>query len=155
MRTLKQNQVLNNLIFLTSMAGLLLLLSTPSFAPSFVDQQSDQFALFFLTTHRGLMGLFASGLIVTVLQDHGVSSLLKTVLEARFWYPLAQTSYAIYLIHLPIAFMLTSALYQRVDSYLVWYLIPSSFAVLIISALLSCLLFVLIEKPMLNMRPNH
>lgn len=147
---------LNNLLTLASITIIVVLLSIPLFGSYFSQLQNEWFSVFFQSIHRTLFGVGIACLILCVSRTDGLSSIINRLLSARVFYPIAQLSYGIYLIHLPITFIASSITYKVMSgfgySHPALLIFPVAIACLCICLVISSCLFVLIEKPFLNMR---
>lgn len=95
-------------------------------------------------------------LILSLASYNKVLKPLSILLSLPFWYPIAQLSYSIYLLHLlviPQAFVIVELIfYPEVIEVSLPQLFLTFALTVLISAIIASISFVLIEKPFMNMR---
>lgn len=108
---------------------------------------------------RNLFGAAVAFLILTCLEGSALSRVLNGVFANRVWYPLAQLSYSMYLVHVvPIAILVqvgVSAMQKnpRYMAYTHWQALAEiSLYSFLLTVLLALVIYLLIERPVMNLR---
>jgi peptidoglycan/LPS O-acetylase OafA/YrhL len=154
---LRRRPVLSTALLLSSFGLLALVVAAPMHDLRHVWSPAG--SLFYLTAHPYLAGLAIACLILLSLSPAGLAKPFARALSWRLWYPLAVTAYASYLVQ-PIVI---DQAYYHVEKYLrdhdvsVPPISPGLFLALFLAAglatfLVSALLFVLVERPFMNLR---
>lgn len=105
----------------------------------------------FISLYRQLFGLGASCILLLVLSEAGAGRLIGRILALRIFRPIAQLSYAAYLVHPLIIFSLYATLELKTPA-------DVSMTRLFLMALagtlvLSTILYAALEKPLMRLRP--
>lgn len=114
----------------------------------------DHFHAWYLAIAGQFMfALAITALIMLVLLQSTVGAVLFAPLEWKIWYPFAQLSYSLYLTH-PIVIMIfyvvmQSRIKEPPDATMIYMIYP---LILLISLVLSLLVYLLVERPCLNIR---
>jgi peptidoglycan/LPS O-acetylase OafA/YrhL len=113
---------------------------------------SRSFDIFYLATFRTCFSAAAAYLLLFSASAHRAGRAVGGFLGRRFWYPIAQLSYSVYLLH-PIviitAFSVVSPENLPARQALLFYGLVD----LGLSLLAATLLYLLIERPFMNLRP--
>ena len=112
-----------------------------------------------LILDRNLLGIAICWLILMCTAPGWLGQLLNHVLGSKFWYPLAQLSYSMYLLHYMLAIPLLWAAIQLMKNVygeaLVfqhhWFM-AIFFVLLALTLPISLLAYALVEKPFMNRR---
>ena len=104
--------------------------------------------------HRNLFSLAVALLILTALFPFGIGGMIGRILSSRFFYPISQLSYSIYLVHLPL--LVICALLLRATGNVQELSYGNMFIVLAFAMpfifFFSAILYVLIERPFMKLR---
>jgi peptidoglycan/LPS O-acetylase OafA/YrhL len=130
----------------------------PAYLPGY-DQPQTVSIVYLILNHI----LFAVGIgiliIAMILQNHWIADGFRRFFSLNFWYPIASLSYSLYLIHLVVMTLVIPALVNltvtmpqaypwKMGEVLLYGFIISS----IISFFIAALMYLLIEKPIMNLR---
>lgn len=140
-----------------SLAIILGLMVTPVLSHRFDDWRWGN--ILYQTFSRNFFSAALAYLILLCLERSYMSRILNLIFANRFWYPLAQLSYSMYLLHvLPIAAMVSigiNAMKQRPDLYAYTHWEAMSILTLystILTILGALVFYLLIERPIMNLR---
>lgn len=145
-----------NLLFLFCLAGIITILYLPVF-----DIQagfSASFNLHYLATNRNIFSLFVAILLMGAIYQAGISQWLNRFLSMPCWYPIAQTSYAMYLFHIPfvfLAFYLIHGEVKDLHTLAIDGLVLTVFLGTLFTFIFSCLVYIFIEKPFIHLYRKH
>lgn len=147
-------------IFLTMLAiGLMVfLMAFPVFLPAY-DAYQTLHIIYYIFNHT----LFAVGvgilMIAMLLQQHFIANCFKWFFSLTIWYPIAVLSYSLYLIHLVVMVIVIPALLHLTMSMPELYawsmgqvLLYGFLISTVLSICIAALMYVLIEKPIMNLR---
>ncbi len=138
-----------NALFLLS----LLLIAGVTMLPVYVASDSPTYhpALhyFYLALGRNLFALGIALFMITALYSAGLGRFSYRILAARFWFPISQTSYAIYLFHIPFLFAAFYLLQggEKIHTIHAGEVVLVAALGLLLAAIFSSLTFALIERP--------
>lgn len=106
----------------------------------------------YLALGRNLFALGVALFMMTALYRAGLGGMAYRFLAARFWFPVSQTSYAIYLFHIPFLFVAFYLLQGAEPLHEIMYLEIVLIALLglFFSMLFASLTFALLERPALR-----
>ena len=141
----------SQLVLLAALALMLLMSVLPVFTAG--DKPLWMVASFHIA-HRNLFSLGVALLILVLLQPQAGGALVNRLLAWRGWYPVAQLSYAMYLVHVPLLVLCAGGLQQLgllhgLDYRQVLLLTLLSLPPVL---LFSLLVFVLVERPFMKLR---
>jgi len=134
------------------------LMAFPAYATQF--DQYPMLNIIYYISNRTLFSLGIGLLIIALLlQNSWLANAIRWCLSRPFWYPIASLSYSLYLIHLVVMVLVIPAMVNltvnRPDQYpwsmgevLLYGFVVSS----AISFVVAALMYVLIEKPVMNLR---
>lgn len=148
---LQEKALFNNILLLLSGTTVIWLISVPIYD---VDMKlSPQFLFFYNTVNENLFSLCVAVTMCCVLYPTGLSNIVSKILSASFWFPIAQLSYAIYLLHPPFVYYLgfLPATQGTTLPSLGIYL-QAGFIGLLATCILASFTFVFIERPFMKMR---
>lgn len=108
----------------------------------------------FHTAHRHVFALIFGIMILLCLKPIGLSKIFNKALSTPLLYPFAQLSYSMYLLHLPLLFIVWGILHQQdlVNSLSISNIFLLTGITLIPLVALSFLTFILIEQPFIRLR---
>lgn len=135
----------------------LVLIVLMSVMPVFSEQDKPQWMVFlFHVSHRNLFSLGVVLLIAVALVPHGPGQAVQRFLSCRLFFPVAQLSYSMYLVHLPLLAMTATALKAVGATLGLGYAQTLLLMALSLPAtfLLSLMMFVLIERPFMKLRKS-
>ncbi len=148
---LQKNIVLNNILLIAALAAITWLVSVPIYD---IDMKlSNEFLFFYNTINENLFSLCVAIIMCCVLYPAGLSCIADKILSANFWYPIAQLSYAIYLLHPPFVYFfgfLPAAKGSTVPSLGIY--LQAGFIGLLVTLLFAAITFIFIERPFMKMR---
>ncbi len=111
------------------------------------------------TVSRVLFGLAIGVWILLALHDNPLGRFLNWIFAGRFWHPLAQLSYSMYLMHVlavsVVVSLLVSAMKKQPEIYnyshieAVWIVFGVS---TLITVIIATLLYLIVERPLMNLR---
>lgn len=116
-----------------------------------------------LTNDRNLFGIALSWVIIASLGNAGVMRPLQQFLSLKIWYPFAQLSYSMYLMHYGIVILVLMNLLANlkhqglVEPGMVFpyeWLLPAFLIALVVTTILAFVLCVLVEKPFMHLRDH-
>jgi peptidoglycan/LPS O-acetylase OafA/YrhL len=116
-----------------------------------------------LTNDRNLFGIALSWIIVATLGNPGVLRPVQHFLSLKLWYPFAQLSYSMYLLHYGIVILVLvnvlgnlkhRGLVEPGMTFPYEWLLPAFLVALLVTTLLSIVLCVLVEKPFMHLRDH-
>ncbi len=154
---LRDNKLVFNGISLLALAVLVWILG---FNP-YVGEQSLLASRWHLSNDRNLFGIALSWIILATLGNAGVLLPLQKFLSWKVWYPFAQLSYSMYLLHYAIVMQVVinvlanlklMGLVEPGVTFPYLWLIPAYFVALIITVPLAMIQYVLVEKPFIHLR---
>lgn len=132
-----------------------------SFMPVFRRELefSQAYTVFYVVFNRVLFGGALSWLILAALFPSGIGRVVNAIFSLRFWYPLAQLSYSMYLFHIMIVGFVLANFKLNLEAYGVmqthiplWWMAIAVAVILLITVVWSLCTFLLIEKPFMNLR---
>lgn len=91
-------------------------------------------------------------ILAMILQEHRLAKVLSWFFSMRFWYPVATLSYSLYLIHLVVMVIVIPPMVQNNNYVMEEVLLYGGLMSSAISFVLAALMYVLIEKPVMNLR---
>ncbi|MEZ5507965.1 MAG: acyltransferase [Gammaproteobacteria bacterium] len=151
------NTTLGHVLGWLSLAVILALMITPVLSRSFDEYEWGN--ILYQTFSRNLFSGALTYLILLCVEKSYMSKVLNFIFAARFWYPLAQLSYSMYLLHvLPIVAMVSLGInamqkYPERYDYTHWeamcLLTLYSTGLTILGAVI---FYLLIERPIMNLR---
>lgn len=151
------NTRLGHVLGWLSLVVILALMITPVLSRRFDEYES--FNILYQTFSRNLFSGALTYLILLCVEKSYMSRVLNFIFAARFWYPLAQLSYSMYLLHvLPIVAMVSLGInamqqYPERYDYTHWeamcILTLYSTGLTILGAVI---FYLLIERPIMNLR---
>lgn len=130
--------------------------------PTYLSQY-DEYQTFHILNYIFSRNLFSIGIgiiiLAMLLQQHVIANGIRWFLSWRFWYPFATLSYSLYLIHLVVMVVVIPAMInltvQMPEAYpwstgetLLYGFIVST----VLSLFISALMYLFIEKPIMNLR---
>jgi peptidoglycan/LPS O-acetylase OafA/YrhL len=130
----------------------------PAFSTDYAQYQT--FNIVYYIVNRNLFSLGIGFIIIAMLlQQHAIANALRTFFSYTFWYPIASLSYSIYLIHLVVMVAVIPALIDltvtmpnqypwSMGEILAYGFVASS----MLSFLIAMLMYLFIEKPIMNLR---
>ncbi|HRI62739.1 MAG TPA: acyltransferase [Polyangium sp.] len=149
--TLRERSGLNSALLFGGMAAIILVASVPIYSARAWPAGLD---MAYLAISFPLFGVGAGAVLLAVICAAGAARPVAKILSARFWLPIAQLSYSAYLVH-PIV-MVGMYLGEKqkgtvgpIGSNIVSMYLRNVVFVLIVSLIL----YLLIEKPIMNLRP--
>jgi peptidoglycan/LPS O-acetylase OafA/YrhL len=97
---------------------------------------------------------FAIGylLLLTVIPTPAIAP-IRRFLSARIWYPIAQLSYGAYLIHTVVVYKAISWI-PKPEHLSNWYILEIFAACILLTGAAAALLYLVIERPFMNLRPG-
>lgn len=114
---------------------------------------------YYLVVMRNLFSMAIAWLIIACLIPSGLGRALGWFLTWRLWYPLAQLSYSIYLVHFMVISLLFIVLKQQfesqqrlMDSLTLGDIGQVFIVATLLSMVVATMAFLLIEKPFMNLR---
>lgn len=138
-----------NTLFLLS----LLLIAGVTMIPVYVSSDSPAYHpllhFLYISLGRNLFTLGITLFLLTALYRAGLGRISYRFLAAPFWYPISQTSYAVYLFHIPFLFVAFYVLQggEKIHSIQAGAVVMVASLGLLLSAIFSSLTFILIERP--------
>lgn len=125
------------------------------------DIEKLNYTRIYMITCRNIFSLGLGWLMLACIYPEGVGSWVKRFLSARFWFPIAQLSYSMYLFHYSFVTVIAINLLKNLEHAGVikdiyhapyhWFL--AVFGILLVVCLLwGTLTFVFIEKPFMQLR---
>ncbi len=148
-------KALSALLLVFSVLGVVFIVLIP------LHDQSVEFSSIFKICHIIFIRLFFSLcvgyiLIISLTSSNKIFRPLTQLLSLPCWHPIAQLSYSIYLFHLlviPQSFGIVELIfYPGVDEIGVLQLFLTFAVTVLISGIIACITFVIVEKPFINMR---
>lgn len=135
------------------------------FIPVYQDgvNYSRLYQIFHIVFNRNLFAAGISTLIIAgICRSEPVGKLISAVFGSRFWIPVAQLSYSTYIFHIIVVGFVVFNLKANLEYYGVdmatvnfyWLLLAVPLSVPI-CFVISCILYVFIEKPFMNMRSGY
>ncbi|MGC1508692.1 acyltransferase family protein [Ketobacter sp.] len=141
----------------TSFACVILLMWLPVLGRQFDDQQT--LMIFYQTFSRNVFSASIAYLALVCIEHGYLSRFLNLIFSNRLWYPIAQLSYSMYLLHVFPIVILVQLGVQAMDKYPERYdythwqamslICLYSTVITIIGALV---IYLLVEKPLMNLR---
>lgn len=115
----------------------------------------------YMITSRNLFSIALGWLMLACLYPSGVGVAVKRFLSAKFWFPIAQLSYSMYLFHYSFATVIAINLFTNLKHFGVideqlnvpyyWFIFVFGI-LLLISFIWGSITYVLIEKPFMQLR---
>lgn len=145
------NSSLGLSLTLLSLIIIFLFMTLPLYLPKY-DGYGWLHILYDVTNHT----LFAVGIglliLAMILQEQRLAKSLSWFFSLRFWYPIATLSYSLYLIHLVVMIRVIPMFMQNSDYNMGQVLLYGGLVSSGISLLIAALMYLLIEKPVMNLR---
>ncbi len=138
-----------NTLFLLS----LLLIAGVTMIPVYVASDSPAYHpllhFLYISLGRNLFALGVALFMLTALYRAGLGCISYRFLAARFWFPISQTSYAIYMFHIPFLFVAFYILQggEKIHSIQAGEVVMVAVLGLLLSAIFSSLTYIFIERP--------
>ncbi|OUS24047.1 hypothetical protein A9Q99_26245 [Gammaproteobacteria bacterium 45_16_T64] len=141
-----------------SFGVLVLLMVVPVISVQFDEYQG--FNIAYQIASRNIFSLTISVLIIASLEKGALSTGLNFLLGNRLWYPLAQLSYSMYLVHVVaisvVCSMVLAGMKAAPEQYINWSTYEIIGMVFVASSLLTIftavVIYLLIERPIMNLR---
>ena len=151
------NTPLGHVLGWLSLLVIVVLMMTPVLSRSFDQYQTGN--IIYQTISRNLFSGSLTYLILLCVERSYMSRVLNFIFAARFWYPLAQLSYSMYLLHvLPIVAMVSLGInamqkYPERYNYSHWEaMCILTFYSTGLTILGAFIFYMLIERPIMNLR---
>ena len=158
----KLNDFFNSTMgLITTITGLILVIFFMTFASYLpvYDEYQTMHILYYIFNRN----LFSAGvgiiIIAMLLQQHGLANAMRKILSVSFLYPFATLSYSLYLIHLVVMAIVIPALINltiMMPEQYPWSMAETLIYGFIVSSILSMsiatLMYLFIEKPIMNLR---
>ena len=142
----------SHLLVLGSLATIVGIFFHPTHLPTnHADWNAEQ-NFYYLALARNFLGLAVAILVVLCVLTIPAANIVRGFLSSRLWFPISQTSYCIYLFHVPFLF-LAYFLVVGVEPVLtlsLFELIPIAVLTLVFTFVFGVLTFVAIERPMIQ-----
>lgn len=142
----------------SSFAVLVVLMVLPVISVSFDEYQT--FNIVYQIASRNIFSLAISIMIIASLEKGMLSTGLNVLLGNRLWYPLAQLSYSMYLVHVVaisvVCSMVLAGMKAAPEEYVNWSTYDIIGMIFLASSLLTIftamMIYLLIERPIMNLR---
>jgi len=152
------NSGLGIITTLIGLAMIVFFMAFPSFSQAYDDNQTLH--ILYYIFNRNLFSMGIGILIVAmILQSHFITHGIRSFLSMAFWYPFATLSYSLYLIHLVVMAVVIPAIINltiTMPEQYPWSMTETLAYGFIVSTLLSLfvasLMYLFIEKPVMNLR---
>lgn len=125
------------------------------------DMNTLDYSRAYMITCRNIFSVALAWLMLACIYPQGIGIWVKNFLSARFWFPIAQLSYSMYLFHYSLAALIALNLVKNLEHAGVitdinatpyyWFLVVFGI-LLMLSLLWGTLTFVFIEKPFMQLR---
>lgn len=156
---LRQNRLLFNGLSLLALAALVFTLGFNPYHPN----DNLWASRWHLALDRNLFGIALSWVILATLGNPGLLRPVRYFLSLKLWYPFAQLSYSMYLIHYIVVILALNNLLANLKHFglvepgmtfpYLW-LIPTFFLALLVTVPLAMVLYLAVEKPFMNLRDH-
>lgn len=146
--------VRNNCLFLAAVISIWLLVGIRVYSESGILTTNETLLTLYHVANRNIFSLCIGLIILCLLYPAGLVKNAEKLLSLRFWFPIAQLSYSIYMTHLLFVGACGMLLLKliSIDDILPIHILMIALASLLSCAVLASFLFVLIEKPFLKLR---
>jgi peptidoglycan/LPS O-acetylase OafA/YrhL len=152
------NSPLGVLMTVVGLALIAFFMAFPAFSHAY-DAKQTVTILYLIFNHT----LFAVGvgilIVAMILQQHWLAEAFRRFFSLSFWYPIASLSYSLYLIHLvvmtlviPAMLNLTISMPQTYSWSMGEVLLYGFVVSTVLSLFMAALMYLLIEKPIMNLR---
>lgn len=152
LKALLRRRIVSNTLLVVSLGSLFAMSSLPLFDPEAGISEGQRYA--YLVFHRNVSSVFYTIFCLLVMNPTGWSHFFSRFFGARFWFPLAQLSYSIYLVHIFLLARASTIVAEwiptadmRLQHVGLITLIGLGFCLLVCP-----LLFLFIERPFMNYR---
>lgn len=152
----------SNRILFNTINGLVLIFMLYALGVNpYAGEQSVAASRWHLIVDRNLFGIALAWILIAVQGPAGLLHPLKSVLEWRVWYPIAQLSYSMYLFHYVIVIFVMSNLLGNLKYFgmigdgqpFPYYWMPVAYiAVVILTLIPAVILHLAVEKPFMQIR---
>jgi peptidoglycan/LPS O-acetylase OafA/YrhL len=130
----------------------------PAFSTDYDQYQT--FHIFYYIANRNLFSIGIGLVIIAMLlQQHFIANAIRAFFSLPFWYPIATLSYSLYLIHLvvmsiiiPAMVNLTVTMPEQYDWSMGEILLYGGVISSVLSFTIATLMYLFIEKPVMNLR---
>jgi peptidoglycan/LPS O-acetylase OafA/YrhL len=153
--------------FLNSMAGkvsgwlavaaIAVLMMVPVLTHRFDDWKI--FSIVYQTTARNIYAVSIAMLILVSTEQSVLASIIRKILGHPIWYPIAQLSYSMYLVHVLAVTFAAAVIGQAIQKYPEKYLYTPFEAIglvyvvsLVLTIFFATLFYLFIERPIMNLR---
>lgn len=140
-----------------AVASIVLLMVVPVLTKTFDDWKI--FAIIYQTTARNIYSAGIAILIMVSMETGGLAAVLRKIFGHPAWYPIAQLSYSMYLLHVLAITLAAAVVGQWVTKYpekYPWDVFQSIGVVFLLSFVVTVffaiLFYLLIERPIMNLR---
>lgn len=120
------------------------------------EQWTQQTVLLFHVLHRPLFALLVAAAMLCALHGAGIALLIRKILASRILLPFGQLAYSMYLFHIPFVVVMHLVIKAQVNHGSTHFdtgqLCLLAGLSLIPSALFACIVYLAIEKPIMNLR---
>ncbi len=148
------NAVTNTVLVLLSILGLFTVFSLPMMSPDSSITGEVRYWYFLLS--RNLFGFCLSVLLLCMIYPAGIlTNAIARVLSAKFWFPIAQLSYSIYLLHMPMAAISAAVVFQLaggLSGFEPYHLVYAMLLCAFLAAIPAIFSFAFLEAPFMRMR---
>jgi peptidoglycan/LPS O-acetylase OafA/YrhL len=129
--------------------GVYVLLYPDAYIPSSDPRYRMPRYFLYVAMGNNLFGLAVAAILFYALYGDGAGAWIRKILSARFWYPIAQTSYSIYLFHIPFVFVAFLLVYGRgkLAAVSVWQVFATAGVGLGLAFVFGIVTYLLIERP--------
>ncbi|HET8706099.1 MAG TPA: acyltransferase [Pseudomonadales bacterium] len=151
-----RNQMLANLLFALSVLTVLFIFNYKMPDP-FADY-SQPFNLFMLVSFHNIFALGIGFIVLACAFPNQFTQFFTGFLKWRFWYPIAQLSYSLYLFHALVVGVVMVGLKPMLSAIAaeqglqLWHIFALALLVTAISCVIATITYLLIEKPFMNLR---
>lgn len=157
--SLRQRPLLFNGISLAALVSLAWILA----GNPYTGEPGTWLSRWHLTNDRNLFGIALSWVIIASLGPAGVMRPMQQFLSLKIWYPFAQLSYSLYLMHYPVVILVLMNVLANLKhrgmvepgmTFPYEWLLPAFLISLLVTTILAYLLCVLVEKPFMHLRDH-
>ncbi len=144
------NVLISNLVWIILFSMTIAMLFHPTtYVPSSDPRFSVEINLIYIALGRNLFALTVMLSMLLALYGRGIGGGLRVILSLRLWFPIAQTSYSIYLFHVPflaLAFLLYMGA-DKIDGISVFQILTIAATGTGFAFLFGMLTYALVERP--------
>jgi peptidoglycan/LPS O-acetylase OafA/YrhL len=141
-----------NILFLSILLAITLMMMIVLFPTLFDENFSKTVSIIYLSCCRNIFALTIAILILACLYPvNFLARAINRFLSLKCWYPIAQLSYSVFLLHPIVCFFIYPSIFSQ-NEFSTFELCKAIFLVYVATFIVSLVTYLFIEKPLMNLR---